>query len=65
MTEKGKGPFKLYSEIYNSKAEIYKVFSEAQDFPNKISGFLTPFVKDKIVVDFGCGSGRYIPYLAH
>lgn len=48
------------SDIYTNNSKIYEIFSQAEDFPNKIFDFLAPKIKDKIVLDFGCGTGRFI-----
>lgn len=53
------------SEIYKKKSKIYEVFSLSQDQPNKITNFLIPLIKNKIVLDLGCGTGKFIPKLAH
>ena len=53
------------SEIYKKKSEIYELFSLSQDQPDKITDFLTPLIKNKIVLDLGCGTGKFIPKLAH
>lgn len=52
------------SEVYKIKSKTYELFSKAEDKPNKISNFLVPFIKNKIVLDFGCGTGKFIPKLA-
>lgn len=52
------------SEIYKSRSDIYDLFSKAEDNPNKIANFLVPLIKRKVVLDFGCGTGKFIPKLA-
>ena len=53
------------SSIYNEKSKVYELFSLSQDNPDKITKFLNPLIKDKIVLDLGCGTGKFIPKLAH
>ena len=53
------------SSIYNNKSEVYELFSLSQDKPDKITKFLSPLIKGKIVLDMGCGTGKFIPKLAH
>lgn len=52
------------SDIYNLKSDSYELFSQAEDAPNKVGTFLLPYLKDKVVLDFGCGTGKYIPLFA-
>ena len=51
-------------ESYKNKTKIYDKFSLAEDYEGKIDKFLIPKIKNKIVLDFGCGSGRYAKPLA-
>ena len=48
------------SKNYYEENDIYEVFSIAEDFPNKIYKFLLPKVKDKVVLDLGCGTGKFM-----
>lgn len=48
------------SQIYRSNPEIYEKFSQAEDKPNKIVNFLKPLLKDRTVLDLGCGTGRFV-----
>lgn len=52
------------SEVYKLKPNIYELFSKVEDSPDKITNFLAPFIKGKVVLDFGCGTGKFIPKLA-
>ncbi len=57
---------KLHSEskIYELSPETYDLFSKAQDNLNIVTDFLSKKVKGKTIVDFGCGTGKFIPKLA-
>jgi len=44
---------------YKEKVKIYYDFKEGQDFPKKIERLLIPKIKNKIVLDLGCGNGSY------
>lgn len=48
------------SKNYYGENDIYEVFSIAEDYPNKIYKFLLPKVKDKVVLDLGCGTGKFM-----
>lgn len=52
------------SVSYNNEAEIYKIFSQAEDYPNKIFEQLLPLIKDKKIIDIGCGNGKYCSLLS-
>lgn len=52
------------SLFYNEHAPIYEQFSQAEDAPKKVSQFLIPKIQDKTVLDFGCGTGKFIPEFA-
>ncbi len=49
---------------YHGEANIYEIFSQAEDYPNKIFDFINPIVKDKVLVDLGCGTGKYVEMLS-
>ncbi len=51
------------SSLYHGSALTYKKFTKAEDSENKVLEFLIPRVKDKIVVDLGCGNGKYASLL--
>ncbi len=48
------------SKNYYEENDIYEIFSIAEDYPNKIYEYLAPKVKDKIVLDLGCGTGKFM-----
>lgn len=52
------------SEFYNGQASVYESFSQAEDAPKKVAGFLRLRIEGKIVLDFGCGTGKFIPEFA-
>lgn len=52
------------SEFYNGQASIYESFSQAEDAPKKVAGFLRSKIEGKNVLDFGCGTGKFIPEFA-
>ncbi len=51
-------------KAYKEKVKIYYEFSEAEDYLGKIKKFLLKEIKNKIVLDLGCGNGRYAKFLA-
>lgn len=52
------------SKFYNGKASVYESFSQAEDAPKKVVGFLASKIEGKVVLDFGCGTGKFIPEFA-
>ena len=52
------------SSVYKHKSDMYEKFSQAEDTLKKIVTFLIPKIKDKAVLDFGCGTGKFILDLA-
>ena len=55
-----------WQKTYEKEVEIYDTFSECEDEGNKIlKKLLENFsFKDKIVLDIGCGSGKYVKLIA-
>lgn len=52
------------SEIYTSKANIYDLFSQAEDKPELVKRYFEQELKNKVVLDVGCGNGKYANLLA-
>ena len=52
------------SKFYNGKADVYEIFSQAEDASKKVVGFLASKIKGRVVLDFGCGTGKFIPEFA-
>lgn len=48
------------SKNYYEENDIYEIFSIAEDYPNKIYEYLLPKIKGKIVLDLGCGTGKFM-----
>lgn len=48
------------SKNYYEENDVYEIFSIAEDYPNKIYECLYPKIKDKIVLDLGCGTGKFM-----
>lgn len=49
-----------FSASYYQKADVYKIFSDAEDREGLIWEILKNKFKDKKVLDLGCGNGRYL-----
>lgn len=47
------------SIAYYDEANIYKAFSEAEDYPDKAFESIAFIFNNKIVLDLGCGNGKY------
>lgn len=48
------------SKNYYEENDIYEIFSIAEDYPNKIYEYLLLKIKGKIVLDLGCGTGKFM-----
>lgn len=51
------------SHAYYEQTDVYELFSEAEDFPKLINVHLLEHLKEKEVLDLGCGNGKYINVL--
>lgn len=47
------------SKSYGIESDIYKTFSEAEDYPGYIFQYIKNLMFDKNVLDLGCGNGKY------
>jgi ubiquinone/menaquinone biosynthesis C-methylase UbiE len=52
------------SDVYKKNSSLYELFSQAEDTPNKVSSYLSWLVKNKVVLDIGCGTWKMIPNIA-
>ncbi len=48
------------SKNYYEENDIYELFSIAEDYPNKIYKYLLPKIKNKTILDLGCGTGKFM-----
>ena len=48
------------SKNYYEENDIYEIFSIAEDKPNKIYECLLSNIKNRIVLDLGCGTGKFM-----
>lgn len=53
------GNLKENSRAYNDLNYYYELFSIAEDAPRFIDNKLENYVKNKVVLDAGCGTGKY------
>lgn len=51
-------------EVYKTKTKIYDKFVQAEDYPKKIEKLILPYIKNKRVLDLGCGTGKYAKIFA-
>jgi ubiquinone/menaquinone biosynthesis C-methylase UbiE len=51
------------SLVYKEQSDVYDKFSETEDSARYVEGFLKSVSKNKDVLDFGCGTGKYIPLI--
>ena len=51
------------SKAYYEDNDYYEIFSIAEDGENKVSNYLKNICKDKIVLDAGCGTGKFLNVL--
>ena len=51
------------SKAYYEDNDYYEIFSVAEDGENKVVDYLEHICKDKIVLDAGCGTGKFLNIL--
>lgn len=51
------------SKAYYEDNDYYETFSIAEDGENKVGSYLEQICKDKIVLDAGCGTGKFLNIL--
>lgn len=48
------------SKAYYGDNDYYEIFSKAEDGERKVSSYLRELSQDKIVLDAGCGTGKFL-----
>lgn len=51
------------SKAYYENNDYYEIFSKAEDGEGKVAAYLKEQAKEKIVLDAGCGTGKFIEQL--
>lgn len=51
------------SKAYYENNDFYEIFSQAEDGENKVADYLKDICVDKIVLDAGCGTGKFLNIL--
>lgn len=51
------------SKAYYENNDYYEIFSHAEDAENKVSKYLNIISKEKVVLDAGCGTGKFLNIL--
>jgi len=51
------------SNAYYNRNDYYEIFSQAEDGEGKVSNYLKNISKNKIIVDAGCGTGKFLSIL--
>lgn len=51
------------SNAYYSSNDYYEIFSQAEDGENKVRDYLESISNNKIIVDAGCGTGKFLNVL--
>lgn len=51
------------SKAYYEDNDYYEIFSASEDYEKKVTNYLKNISKDKIVLDAGCGTGKFLNIL--
>lgn len=51
------------SKAYYEDNDYYELFSIAEDWKNKVADYLKELSIDKVVLDAGCGTGKFLPII--
>lgn len=51
------------SKAYHEDNDYYELFSIAEDGENKVADYLKELSIDKVVLDAGCGTGKFLPII--
>ena len=51
------------SKAYYEDNDYYEIFSQAEDAENKVAYYLNNISKNKVVLDAGCGTGKFLNVL--
>ena len=51
------------SKAYYEDNDYYELFSIAEDGENKVADYLKELSIDKVVLDAGCGTGKFLPII--
>jgi ubiquinone/menaquinone biosynthesis C-methylase UbiE len=52
------------ASIYHQNAAVYDLFAQAEDAPGYVALFLKQRLANRDVLDVGCGTGKYLSFLA-
>lgn len=48
------------SKAYYEDNDYYEIFSQAEDYENKVRDYIKSLINDNIVLDAGCGTGKFL-----
>ena len=51
------------SKAYYENNDYYEIFSQAEDYEGKVEEYLYSISKNKVVLDAGCGTGKFLKVL--
>ncbi len=51
------------SKAYYENNDYYEIFSQAEDYESKVAEYLNSISKNKVVLDAGCGTGKFLKVL--